>query len=383
MVYDFDAVRKRRGTDSLKWGKYGEDVLPLWVADMDFPSAEPILRALHQRVEEGFFGYTQPPQELRLLIQERLARLYHWHIQEEELLFLPSLVTGLNLSYLAFTTPGDGVLVQPPVYHHFVKDPILHGRNLIDPPLVLAGGHYEIDFEAFEGSINERTRVLLLCNPHNPVGRVFTRQELARVAQICLRHGLIISSDEIHCDLLYPGYHHLPIATLSPEIADRTITLMSFSKTHNLAGLGCAFAIIPNPELRRRWMDASTGIVPGPTIMGHVATLAALKEGGEWLEQVLLYLTANRDFLANYVQENLPGIQMSRVEATYLAWLDCRGASIPGNPFEFFLQAAKVALMEGKEFGKGGDGFVRLNFACPRKILTEALHRMAAALEKL
>jgi len=383
MAYDFDQIRKRRGTDSLKWGRYGEDILPLWVADMDFPSPEPIVRALRQRVDEGFFGYTQPSQELRLRIRERLARLYAWPIQEEELLFLPSLVTGLNLSFLSFTRPADGVLVQPPVYHHFIKDPALHGRTLIDPPLVQKGDTYEIDFDAFERSITDETRVFLLCNPHNPVGRVYTSQELTRMAEICLRHGLTISSDEIHCDLLYPGYRHIPIATLSPEVADRTVTLMSPSKSYNLAGLGCAFAIIGNQELRRMWQNASVGIVPGPTIMGHVATLAALKEGKEWLEQVLLYLMGNRDFLSRYLQENLPGIRMSRVEATYLAWLDCRQAGIPGNPFAFFLKEAKVALMDGKDFGKGGEGFVRLNFACPRKILMEALDRMAEALKRI
>jgi len=383
MRYDLDQVRERRGSDSLKWGKYGQEVLPMWVADMDFPCAEPIARALRQRVDQGFFGYTQAPQQLRLLIQERLARLYNWHIQEEELLFLPSLVTGLNLSFLAFTAPGDGVLAQPPVYHHFIRDPILHGRTLIDPPLVQIGDTYAIDFGALEGSISERAKVFLLCNPHNPVGRVYTRQELARIANACLRHGLIISSDEIHCDLLYPGHLHIPMATLSPEVADRTVTLMSLSKSYNLAGLGCAFAIIKNPELRRMWNITSGGIVPGPTIMGHVAALAALKEGGEWLEQVLLYLMGNRDFLATYVHVNLPGIRMSRVEATYLAWLDCREAKIPGDPFEFFLKEAKVALMDGKQFGKGGEGFVRLNFACPRKTLTEALDRMAEALKKL
>jgi cystathionine beta-lyase len=383
MRYDLDQVRERRGSDSLKWQRYGEEVLPLWVADMDFVCAEPILQALRLRVDHGFFGYTQPPEGLRQAIRERLQRLYGWPIPDEELLFLPSLVTGLNLSFLAFTAPGDGVLVQPPVYPHFVKDPVIHGRALVDPPLMRKGDIYEIDFDAFEGAITDRTKVFILCNPHNPVGRVYTSHELERMAQICLRHGLIICSDEIHCDLLYPPSRHLPIATLSPEVADRTVTLMSLSKTYNLPGLGCAFAIIKNPELQRIWKDASQGIVPHATIMGHVAALAAVREGGEWLAQVLLHLRENRDFLCQYVKENLPGIHMTKMEATYLAWLDCREAGISGNPFDFFLKEAKVALMDGREFGKGGDAFVRLNFACPRKTLTEALERMASALKRL
>lgn len=203
------------------------------------------------------------------------------------------------------------------------------------------------------------------------------------MAEICLRHGLIICSDEIHCDLLYPPFRHIPIATLSPEVANRCVTLMSLSKTYNLAGLGFAFAVIQNPELQKAWNDTSLGIVPHVTIMGHLAALAALQEGGEWLAQVLLYLEENRNFLSQYVKERLPGIHMTRIEATYLAWLDCTQAGIPENPFDFFLQQAQVALMDGKEFGRGGEGFVRLNFACPRKTLTEALNRMTEALKRL
>ena len=383
MRYDFDQIRERRGSDSIKWKKYGDEVLPLWVADMDFISAEPILQALRCRVDQGFFGYTCPPEELRLLIREHLQRLYGWHIRDEELFFLPGLVCGLNLSFLSFTNPGEGVLVQPPVYHHFVKDPVLHGRALVDPPLVRTGDTYAIDFDLFEQSITDRTKIFILCNPHNPVGRTYTQQELQSMAEICLRHGLIICSDEIHCDLLYPPFRHIPIATLSPEVANRCVTLMSLSKTYNLAGLGFAFAVIQNPELQKAWNDTSLGIVPHVTIMGHLAALAALQEGGEWLAQVLLYLEENRNFLSQYVKERLPDIHMTHIEATYLAWLDCTQAGIPENPFDFFLREAHVALMDGKEFGRGGEGFVRLNFACPRKTLTEALNRMTEALKRL
>jgi cystathionine beta-lyase len=383
MQYDFDQVRERRGSDSVKWKKYGNEVLPLWVADMDFISAEPIQRALRQRVDHGFFGYTQPSQELCLVIQERMKRIYQWKIQEAELFFLPGLVAGLNLSFYAFAGPEDEILIQPPVYPHFIKDPVIHGRRVVDPPLVQNGDTYEIDFDAFERMITERTKVFILCNPHNPVARVYTLKELGRMAEICLRHHLIICSDEIHCDLLYPGYRHIPISTLSPEVADQTVTLMAPSKTYNLAGLSCGFAIIQNPELQKIWKNITLGLVPSMNIMGQVAALAAFNEGQEWLDQVLGYLKENRDFLSRTIRDQLPGVRMARMEATYLAWLDCRDSGISGKPFDFFLKKAKVALNDGVEFGRGGEGFVRLNFACPRKILTEALDRMAAALKKV
>ncbi len=382
MHYDFDTVRERRGTDSAKWGRYGDGVLPLWVADMDFPAAEPILKALHERVDHGFFGYARPTGELCRVIVERLSRLYQWEVKEEEIFFLPCLVAGLNLSYLAFAGPGEGVLVQPPVYHHFIKDPVAHDRALMDPPLVPKADSYEIDFEAFEAAITDRTRMFILCNPHNPVGRVLTRPELARLAEICLRHNLVMIADEIHCDLLFPGYRHVPLATIGPEAAARTITLMAPSKTYNLAGLNCGFAIIQDQRLQRIWRKASLGLVPSANIMGHTAALAGFRDSQEWLEQVLTYLLENYDFLKGYVAGNLPGVRMTRMEGTYLAWLDCRGAGIIGNPFEFFLKEARVALNDGAEFGKGGEGFVRLNFACPKKILEEALERMREALKK-
>jgi cystathionine beta-lyase len=383
MEYDFDRVVERRNTDSMKWNKYDDDVIPLWVADMDFVSADPIIEALHQRVDHRIYGYTLPPQELRTLIQERLKRLYDWSIREDDIVFLPGLVTGLNLSYHVFSDPGDGVLIQPPVYFHFVRDPVLHGRVLNDPPLVQKGDTYEINFSDFERGITHRTKTFLLCNPHNPVGRVFTFKELEAIADIFLRHNVIICSDEIHCDLLYPGYRHLPIASLGPEVAKQSVTLLSPSKTFNLAGFDFGFAIIPNAELRKIWQTVSSGLIPGVNIMGHVAARAAYRYGQEWLDQALAYLKANRDFLAQYLKEKLPAIRMTKMEATYLAWLDCRNAEIPGNPSEFFLKRARVALNDGTEFGRGGEGFVRLNFACSRKTLIEALDRMASALKKL
>jgi cystathionine beta-lyase len=383
MIYDFDRVIERRGTDSAKWQRYGEDVIPLWVADMDFASARPIIEALHRRADFGVLGYGWPPKELRQVIQERLKRLYDWEVNEEEILFLPGIVPGLNLSYHAFSERGDAVLAQPPVYFHFINDPPAHGRLLQDPPLAMKGDTYEIDFQAFEGAITPQTKVFLLCNPHNPVGRVFTRQELTKLAEICLRHDIIICSDEIHCDLLYPDYRHVPIATLGPEVAARTITLMAPSKTFNVAGLSCGFAVITDTELLKKWHSGTQGLAPGSNVMGYTAALAAYKDGQEWLEQVLSYLKGNRDFLSQYLQDRLPLLKMTKMEATYLAWIDCSGLPVAGSPARFFLKHARVALNEGTEFGKGGKGFVRLNFACSRKTLSEALERMTKAIGRL
>jgi cystathionine beta-lyase len=383
MQYDFETVRDRRKSDSAKWKKYGDDVLPLWVADMDFVSAEPILRALHERVDHAFFGYAMPLVELCETILNRLKSLYGWDVRDEEIHYLPGLVTGLNFAIQAFTGPGEGVLVQPPVYPHFVKDPVHHGRTLMDPPLVSNGDTYEVDFEAFEKAITPQTKIFILCNPHNPVGRVFTRAELEKMAEICLSHRLVICSDEIHCDLVFPGFGHIPIASLSPEVAKWTITLMAPSKTYNLAGLRCGFAVIQNPDLARGWRKTTLGLNPGLNNLGQVAALAGYREGKEWLDQVIAYLQENRDFLYRAVPERLPGVRMTKMEGTYLAWLDCRKAGIPGNPFQFFLKEAKVALNDGGEFGKGGEGFVRLNFACPRKMLNEALEKMSGAMKNL
>jgi cysteine-S-conjugate beta-lyase len=382
MRYDFDRINERRNTDSIKWGLYPRDVIPLWVADMDFVSADPIIHALRQRVEHGIFGYSRPSPALTRAIMERLQRLYGWQVAEPSIVYLPGIVTGLNIVFQAFAAAGEGILAQPPVYFHFLRDPVQHGRVLLDPPLAQNGDSYEIDFDQFERAITRETRVFILCNPHNPVGRVFTKPELEKIAEICLRHRLILCSDEIHCDLIYEPHRHIPIASISPEIEDRTITLMAPSKTYNIAGLECGYAVIKNTELRSRWKDFSYGLIPNVNIMGHTAALAGLSEGQDWLDQVLAYLQDNRDFLCNFFQKNMPQIRMNRVEATYLCWLDCKEIGIIKNPAEFFLDRARVALNDGVEFGKVGSGFVRLNFACSRQKLVQALDRMKYSLDK-
>jgi cystathionine beta-lyase len=351
---------------------------------MDFASPEPVIRALRERVEHGVFGYGTEPPEFRPLIAERLQRLYSWEVSPDAIVFLPGIVSGFNLACHATASPGDGMLVQTPIYYPILRLPENAGVTLNDMELTQRpSGQYEIDFAAFEAAITDRTRIFILCNPHNPVGRVFRRDELERMVEICLRHNIVVCSDEIYCDQVFRGYQHFPIASLDPEIANRTITLMAPSKTFNLPGLRCGLAIIQNEELRQKYEAVRADIVPKPNVMGYTAALAAYRDGQPWLDQVMRYLEANRDFLFQYVNTHLPGINMGKPEATYLAWLDCRQAGIPGNPHEFFLEKAKVALNDGPPFGRGGEGFVRLNFGCPRSTLEEALERMKNALLSL
>jgi cystathionine beta-lyase len=381
MTFDFDRVIDRRSFDCVKWGKYPPDVVPLWIADMDFRSPEAVVQALRERVEHGVYGYGQEPAGLRTLLVERLERLYGWRVTPESLVFMTGVMAGYNLATRTATNPGDGVLIQTPIYYPILDAPRFAQCTMDGVELMrLPSGRYEIDFAAFEAAITPRTRIFILCNPHNPVGRVFLRSELERMAEICLRHDLIICADEIHCDLVFQGHQHIPIASLAPEIAQRTITLMAPTKTFNVAGLQCAMAIVENPELRRQFQVARAGLVADANIMGYTATLAAYRDGQPWLDALLAYLEANRDWLFDQIHSQLPGITMGRPEGTYLAWLDCRGAGLAEAPHNFFLEWARVGLNNGAAFGRGGEGFVRLNFGCPRSTLEDALERMRCAL---
>lgn len=384
MTYDFDRIIDRRHTDSAKWAYFADDVLPLWVADMDFISPEPVIRALREYVERGLFGYAlSAPQALREVIVERLERLYGWKVAPDALLFPTGVVTGYDQACHALLGPDDALLIQTPVYPPFLNAAKWAGAQSQEMELTRdAAGYYTVDLDRFAAAITDRTRAFLLCNPHNPVGRVFTPAELTAMAEVCLRRDVFIISDEIHGDLIYSGHQHRPIASLAPEIEARTITVMAPSKTYNIPGLGCAVAIIPNKELRRRYQEAHKGLTGHVNNLGYVAALAAYRDGQEWLDACLRYLEANRDFVYRYVAEKLPQLAVSPIEGTYLAWLDCRRAGLPADvaPGKFFLEKAKVALNEGATFGPGGEGFVRLNFGCPRAILEEALERMRVAL---
>ncbi len=380
--FDFDRVVDRTTSDSNKWRKYPPDVLPLWVADMDFPSPPAVVAALRARVAHGFFGYLTERHELPEIVAERLAKRYGWRVDPAAVLAVPGVISGFNVACRALTAPGDGMLVQTPVYPPILRAHGNHGLTREEHALTRGpDGRYTVDLDAFARAIRERTRLFLLCNPHNPVGRAFTRKDLEGMAAACLRRDLHIVADEIHGDLVLDGRPHVPLASLAPEIEARTITLIAPSKTFNLPGLKCAVAVIPNVALRERFVAAGADIVPKINLLGYTAAVAAYREGDAWLEALLRYLEGNRDFLLREVPQQLPGVTMTPSEGTYLAWLDCRQARIPGgDPCTFFLDTARVALNDGRTFGPGGDGFVRLNFACPRALLVEGLTRMRAAL---
>ena len=384
MQLDFDRVIDRRRTESNKWHKYPPDVLPLWVADMDFRSPEPVIRALRERVEHGVFGYGVEQPEFYEVFLDRLQTRYGWRVSPEAILVIPGVIPGFNLAARALTAPGDGLLLQTPVYPPIGRVPGNVGLTSDEMQLELQpDGRYAIDFERFEAAIGERTRMFLLCNPHNPVGRVFRRDELERMAEVCLRRGLLICADEVHCELTFSRQQHVPIASLDAEIAARTITLMAPSKSFNLPGLKCSVAIIPNASLREKFVAAQLDLVRAVNVLGYTAALAAYRDGQPWLDALLRYLEANRDFVVEYARSKLPGVRAASPEATYLAWLDCREADLPdSDPYTFFLDEARVALTDGKAFGRGGAGFVRLNFACPRATLAEGLDRMRHALER-
>lgn len=399
MRFDFDTIPNRRQSDSVKWNRYPEDVLPMWVADMDFSSPPAVIAALHERVEHGVFGYpiefpeaedVLPDQgkdsPLREVILSYLWEKHNCRVTSEQLIVIPGVVTGLNMAAQMVALKQDskgGVLTQPPVYGPILGAPKNANLPHLRAPLEqLPDGTYEVDWDAFEEAAKE-AGVFILCNPHNPTGRVFRKDELARMAEICLREDVLICSDEIHCDLLYSGQKHIPIAALSPEVMANTITLMAPTKAFNLPGLHCSFAIVPTREMRVKFCQAKMGMVGFVTVLGQAAMEAAYRKGGEWLEDLLTYLEENREFTYRFVQERLPGISMARPEGTYLAWLDCQEAQLPVSPDRFFLEHAKVALTEGTFFGAEGEGFVRLNFGTSRAVLKEGLNRMEhAILEK-
>jgi len=371
---------ERRNTDSIKWGLYEEDVLPLWVADMDFTSPPAVIEAMQMRTAHGVFGYARESTELKELIAARMDNLYGWKIELEDIVLLPGVVAAFNLVCQAVAQPGESILIQPPVYPPFFSAPGYAGARAVFNNINLnAAREYAIDLDDFEAVIEKDTRAFLLCNPHNPLGRVFSKTELSSMAQICLKHGLVICSDEIHSDLVFEGYRHIPIASLDKEIEASTVTLLAPSKTYNIAGLECSALICTNPDLRGRIQTARRGLLGWVNLMGMTAGVAAYKHGNEWLEQVLQLLQGDRDYLMQYLAENIPGIRMTRPEATYLAWLDCRDLNLPQPPAQFLLEKARVALNNGADFGEPGKGYVRLNFGCSRATLKDALDRIKRA----
>lgn len=384
---EYDKIIERRSTGELKWTKYGGEVLPMWIADMDFRVPECVIEALRERVDHGVFGYQSDLPGLRETLVERLRERHKIAAKGEDIIYVSGLVAALNIAARVYGTPQDAALMSTPIYHPFLHAVQYSGKTLQMVRLIERdmGGilRYEFDFDALEAAITPQTRLLLLCNPHNPIGRVMTRAELERAAEIALRHDLILISDEIHCDLIYPGQQHISIASLAPEIAQRTVTLLAPSKTFNLPGLGFGFAVIPNPELRRDFHKGMLAAAAYGKPLGMVAALAAYRGGQAWLDELLVYLKGNRDAITTYMRQYLPQIPFTQPEGTYLTWLNCRALPLGEDPYTFFLERARVAFQNGADFGPGGEGCVRLNFGCPRPVLMEALDRVRAAVERI
>ncbi len=376
----FDTIIDRlAAADCKKARLHPPDVLPMWVADMDFAAAEPIQQALRDRLAHPVFGYAQAPESLKRAIIDHLQEQFSWSIAPEDLVFLPGVEPGFNMALKAFLKPGEGVVVQTPMYRPILNAPAHWGLSRIDAPLATEEGGHGLKAGGLDEAM-ARARAILFCNPHNPTGKVFTTEELATIATLAERHDLLIISDEIHCDLVYRGHRHIPIATLSPEIARRTITLMSASKGFNIAGLKTAFAIITDPQLRQRFQQARSGMVDSVNLLGLVATEAAYRSANGWRQSLVAYLEGNRDHLARQLSERLPAIRFRPPQASFLAWLDCSALGLAPDPHRFILDRARVGLSAGSEFGERGAGHVRLNFGCPRARLDEAIDRLVLAL---
>lgn len=382
MQFDFDTVPSRLGTDSQKWQKYANrDVLPLWVADMDFRSPPAIIDTLQRRVADGIFGYARPVKSTVDAVVNALASRYGWSIDPAWIVWLPGLVCGLNVTAQAFAAPGEEVLCLTPVYPPFMTAPKNSGRVSVTVPFILnsTAARWEIDWDALERAVTPRTKLFFLCNPHNPIARVFRRDELVRIADFCARHDLLLCSDEIHCDLILDSaLPHLPTAMVAPDHAARTITLMAPSKTYNVPGLGTSFAIIPDSALRARFVRATAGIVAEVTCLGFTACEAAYRDSEPWRQALLATLRSNRDHLFATLEKSLPGVRIEApIEATYLAWLNVADLGL-ADPIAHF-ESHGVGLSDGAFFGAPRSDYVRLNFGCPRATLDEALRRMAAA----
>ncbi len=376
---DIARLRARRGE---KWATYPSDVLPLWVADMDFPVAEPIKQVLRHALENGDVGYpiNPTPAGLPTVFAERMQERFGWSVDPGHVEVLTDVVQGLYIALQVYSKPGDGAVVQTPIYPPFLEAVHEIGRHLIVNELVCGNSGYEIDFDALRASINQGTRLLLISNPQNPTGRVFTRTELVQLAQLAIENHLVVVSDEIHADLVYPGHTHIPFATLGPEVEAQTVTLISATKAFNIAGLRCALAAFGSEVLHDHFREVHQHMRGGLGSLGLHATEVAWRECQPWLDEAMAYLDGNRALVVQFLREHMPKIRHHPPEATYLAWLDCRPLQLDRTPYWFFLKRAKVALSYGKHFGQGGKGFVRLNFATSRAILNEALERMAKAL---
>lgn len=390
MKYDFDKVVERSNTASVKWDAteelFGEkELLPLWVADMDFKVPDEVVKAIQSQAEHGIFGYTTRKPSYYEAIIDWMKDHHNWVIEKEWICHSPGVVTALNLIVQAFSEPGDKIIVQPPVYYPFMKAIQNHDRQVVYNPLLFNEGRFEMDFEDLISKIDSSVKIILLCNPQNPGGRVWTESELKRLGDICLERGVLVVSDEIHQDLVFKPGKHIPFSAISEQFADNSIICTAPSKTFNLAGLQTSNIIISNKALREKFvMEGDKYAVTMSNSFGALATEAAYNYGGQWLEEVLDYVEGNLHFITKYFKSNLPVLKVLPLEATYLAWIDCRELGLTPEELEkLFLSKAKVALNQGYVFGPGGEGFVRMNLACSRSTVEKAAQQMKEAIIQL
>jgi len=393
MKYNFDEVIDRTNYHSVKWdeletifGDIPEDVLPMWVADMEFRSPQPVIEAIKKANEHGIYGYTSRPLSYYQAIIDWMEKRHNWKIKKDWLAFSPGVVPALSFIIRAFCQPGDKVVVQPPVYYPFFRVIENNGCHVVNNPLKLSNKKYFIDWEDLERKVDDpRVKLLILCSPHNPVGRVWQKEELIILGEICLKHHIIVVSDEIHADILFKGYKHTPFASISPAFAHSSITCTAPSKTFNLAGLQTSSIIIPNKKYYKIYENILDSLALNENnVFGLVALEAAYRDGEEWLEQLLSYLNENLKFLIKYFKERIPKIKVIKPEGTYLVWLDCRQLGLSAKDLnDFMIKKARVALDDGYWFGVGGEGFMRINIACPRSFLEEGLKRIEEAVNTL
>jgi cysteine-S-conjugate beta-lyase len=387
MKYNFDEPVSRENTSSVKYDLRGKvfgrtDVIPMWVADMDFKTPDFILKAIRKRLQHEMLGYTFIPDSFYQAIVNWNYRRHGWQIRKEWIGFSPGVVPALNLLVMALTKPGDKIIVQPPVYFPFFAAVKNHGRILVKNPLRYEAGRYRMDFEQLSSCLDDKASMLSMSNPHNPTGNVWAREVLLKVARECLERNIIMLSDEIHCDLIFPGSKHVPMAGLSPAIAGKTVTCMAPSKTFNLAGLSTSYVVIPNPALKKKYDAVLEQVHVGAgNIFGFTALEAAYNEGEEWLGQLMAYLQDNLMFLTGFMEEHLPRIKVVKPEATYMVWLDCRELGMDKEELQdFMIRRAGLGLSDGFLFGEEGEGFQRINIACQRSVLEKALCQLRDAL---
>jgi len=387
--YNFDEIIDRRGTDCVKYDMlesiFGNgDALPLWVADTDFRVPDFIMDALRQRMDHEILAYTYRPDSYFESIVSWMDRKHGWKIDKSMITSSPGVVSAVTMLIMALSEPGDKVIVQPPVYFPFFTSIKGSGRKMVENPLMVKNGRYTFDFENLRKIIDQQTKLLILCSPHNPGGMVWKMEELEELCRICTENGIIIVSDEIHADLVFTGNKHIPLSMVSDEIAMNSAVLMAASKTFNVAGLSTAFVIIPNKKLRVKYERVlHTVHIEGGNIFGNIATSAALRNGFDWVSQLMTYLEKNYIFLEAFLTTRLPKIKIMKPEATFLVWLDFSAYKLTENQLSKVLIKGGVALNNGSKFGTGGEGYFRLNFGCPRAILEEGLIKIETALNQL